>query len=164
MSGINGGVEGSSGLGSETSKRKREWFGTEYVMLKRQVRSMDQYDEKKRFSFVNNDKKFNTLCADKKRVFEMVAFWPCGKISPDAAANMFFDYLRSVVRLAWGWVRRVAIEPVGGWMRRRALRAEVAVSAHIRILSGAEEVIDLAVRLALPRGTAAGQGEEAEQV
>ncbi|KAH9178189.1 hypothetical protein EDB89DRAFT_2239503 [Lactarius sanguifluus] len=78
--------------------------------------------------------------------------------------TMFLDYLRSIARLAWDWVRRVAIEPVGDWMRRRALRAEVAISAHIRLLSGEDEVANLAVRLALPRGTAAVQGEGTEQV
>ncbi|KAH9022362.1 hypothetical protein EDB83DRAFT_2320309 [Lactarius deliciosus] len=78
--------------------------------------------------------------------------------------RMFLDYLRSIARLAWDWVHRVAIEPVGGWMRRRALRAEVAISAHIRLFSGEDEVADLAVRLALPRGTAAVQGEGTEHV
>ncbi|KAI9443033.1 hypothetical protein H4582DRAFT_2054127 [Lactarius indigo] len=63
---------------------------------------------------------------------------------PNAAANMPFEYLRSIAQVAWDWVRTVAIEPVGGWMRRMGLRTEVAVSARIRILSGAEAIVNLA--------------------
>ncbi|KAI9443048.1 hypothetical protein H4582DRAFT_2054143 [Lactarius indigo] len=66
--------------------------------------------------------------------------------------------------IAWDWVRTVAIEPVGGWMRHMGLRTEVAVLARIRILSGAEAIVDLAVRITLPRGTATVQGEDTEQV
>ncbi|KAH9171166.1 hypothetical protein EDB89DRAFT_2071070 [Lactarius sanguifluus] len=80
---------------------------------------------------------------------------------------MLFEYLRSIVRLAWGWVGTVAIRPVGGWMRRRGLRAEVIISVRMKVVSGTEEIVDLVlqpVRLALPRGAAAVQGGEIEEV
>ncbi|KAH9066074.1 hypothetical protein EDB83DRAFT_2519537 [Lactarius deliciosus] len=80
---------------------------------------------------------------------------------------MLFELLRSIVRLAWGWVVTVAIGPVGGWMRRRGLRAEFAITLRMKIVSRAEEIVDLVlqpVRLALPHGAAAVQGGEIEEV
>ncbi|KAH9044068.1 hypothetical protein EDB83DRAFT_2523684 [Lactarius deliciosus] len=81
--------------------------------------------------------------------------------------TMLFELLRSIVRLAWGWVVTVAIGPVGGWMRRRGLRAEFAITLRVKIVFRAEEIVDLVlqpVRLALPRGAAAVQGREIEEV
>ncbi|KAH9010273.1 hypothetical protein EDB84DRAFT_1570655 [Lactarius hengduanensis] len=81
--------------------------------------------------------------------------------------TMFFEYLRSIARLAWDWMRSVVIEPVEGWMRRRNVRAEIFISAWIKIISGTEEIIHRVlqpVQLALPRGAATVQGGEVEQV
>ncbi|KAH9022220.1 hypothetical protein EDB85DRAFT_2151901 [Lactarius pseudohatsudake] len=81
--------------------------------------------------------------------------------------TMFFENLRSIVRIAWGWVDTVAIGPVGGWMRRRGLRTEFAITLHMKIVAGTQKIVDLVlqpVRLALPRGAAAVQGGEIEEV
>ncbi|KAH9160484.1 hypothetical protein EDB89DRAFT_2081753 [Lactarius sanguifluus] len=80
--------------------------------------------------------------------------------------TMLFELLRSIVRLAWGWVVTVAIGPVGGWMRP-GVCAEFAITLRVKIVSRAEEIVDLVlqpVRLALPRGAAAVQGREIEEV
>ncbi len=41
---------------------------------------------------------------------------------------MFFEYIRSLIRLAWDWVRSVAIEPLEGCVSRQsAVRMEEIV-------------------------------------
>ncbi|KAH8989311.1 hypothetical protein EDB83DRAFT_2325585 [Lactarius deliciosus] len=37
--------------------------------------------------------------------------------------TMLFEYLRLIIRLAWGWVGTVAIGPVGGWFDSHSLAA-----------------------------------------
>ncbi|KAH9011922.1 hypothetical protein EDB85DRAFT_2159470 [Lactarius pseudohatsudake] len=77
--------------------------------------------------------------------------------------TMFFENLRSIVRIAWGWVDTVAIGPVGGWGSSRRVR----ITLRVKIVAGTQKIVDLVlqpVRLALPRGAAAVQGGEIEEV
>ncbi|KAH9009209.1 hypothetical protein EDB83DRAFT_2531324 [Lactarius deliciosus] len=80
--------------------------------------------------------------------------------------TMFLHIARSLLKLAWKWIKRGVVIPLNNQMRKKGWRVEFTFTVRLNIATRSGDIFDrsLPLRLALPRGVVEAPREGAEQV